>query len=124
MISILLSDNETAATLYGKEHEQAALEQLASVCGITITQPRKVVPRLNKWLVCIPDGLVEAGEGEEAAIVEVKCPYKCAEARLETVAEKDEHFCLELLDHGRLQLRRDHDYYYQVCSHWTLDTEC
>lgn len=119
-----MSDNETAATLYGKEHEQAALEQLATVCGITITQPRKVVPRLNKWLVCIPDGLVEAGEGEEAAIVEVKCPYKCAEARLETVAEMDEHFCLELLDHGRLQLRRDHDYYYQVCSHWTLDTEC
>ena len=71
---LLFKVSETAATLYGKEHEKDALEQLASVCDITITAARKVVPRLNKWLVCIPDGLVEAGEGEEAAIVEVKCP--------------------------------------------------
>ena len=40
-------------------------------------------PNNNSWLlqVCVPDGLIE-----EDKLVEIKCPYKCSSASMETLA--------------------------------------
>ena len=95
--------------MYGKEHEKDAIDHLSKKCNISILDPKKIVPKGLKWLVCIPDGILEGKD----AIVEVKCPYKCSNDILENVAETDENFCLELIN-GELRLRNDHDYFYQV----------
>ena len=99
---------ESEATLYGKEHERVCLTKLENVLGVKIAGGKKVVPRGHRWLVCVPDGLLED------AIVEVKCPFKCREKSFETLAETDQNFCLKLKAGGELGLSHDHDYYYQV----------
>ena len=71
---------------------------------------RKFVPPSQRWLVCIPDGLVE----EEDSIVEVKCPYKCRDQTFQALAETDQTFCLKAGQDGGLGLDEAHDYYYQV----------
>ena len=63
----------------------------------------------HPFLVTIPDGLIEEGK-----IVEIKCPYKCSKETMESLARSDEHFCLKITDNGRLKLKEDHDFYYQV----------
>ena len=88
-IIIILSVSESEATLYGKENEPKALDKLAEVCGLNISEPSKCVPKDQKWLVCIPDGVVRDDEDNIEAIVEVKCPFKCAQVSLETVAKSD-----------------------------------
>ena len=58
-----------------------------------------------------PDALVSCsccGEG----LLEVKCPYKYKVADPATV--KDKNFCLQPNGKGKLQLQKDHNYYYQV----------
>ena len=102
--------SETAATLYGKEHEGEALDKLGEVLGLTILEAKKVVPPAQSWLVCIPDGLLE----EDDSIVEVKCPYKCRDNTFQALAETDQNFCLQVVEGGGLELDQDHDYYYQV----------
>lgn len=82
--------------------------------NITIEKPKKVVPKQYKWLVCIPDGLVvEKDKSGSTSIVEVKCPHKCKDAKLGDVAKSDDVFFLEL-HNGKLRLKKDHDYYYQI----------
>ena len=109
VIHLSVPVRETEATLYGQEHEREAVAQLEDVLGLTVAEGKKVVPRVHRWLVCIPDGLVE-----EDGIVEVKCPYKCQDRTFESLAEIDENFCLKMLPTGELGLDRGHDYYYQV----------
>ena len=82
--------------------------------------------------MCVPDGLID-----EDKLVEIKCPYKCATASMENLARYsdkqysdldffhfdnysifrgDNNFCLTITDSGRLKLKEDHPYYYQVLS--------
>ena len=64
----------------------------------------------KSFLAASPDGLV----GSEA-VVEVKCPFKCADSRLDWVAAHDSSFCLQTDPiTGGLRLKRSHNYYYQV----------
>lgn len=100
--------SESEASLYGKEQEAVCLARLETALGVSIVEGKKVVPRGQRWLVCIPDGLVED------SIVEVKCPYKCRENSFESLAETDQNFCLKVQSSGELGLSQDHDYYYQV----------
>jgi len=100
---------DTEATLYGKEHEKDALKQLEEYLGVTIEEPKKIVDKEHKFLVCIPDGLIGTDQ-----LVEIKCPYKCLRNSMESLAENDAEFCLGLTPTGELRLKRDHNYFYQV----------
>jgi len=67
-----------------------------------------------KWphLGASPDGVVSCtchGRG----VIEVKCPYSHKGETIMNAVVKDRAFCLIEQD-GKLQLRRDHMYYYQV----------
>ena len=109
-----ISVTDTEATLWGKNHESKALETLEKTRNITINQPKKFVPKQYKWMVCIPDGLVvEKDKSGNTCIVEVKCPFRCKDAKLEDVAGTDDDFCLKLWN-GKLRLWKNHDYYFQI----------
>jgi len=100
---------DTEATLYGKEHEKDAVEQLEEYLGVEIVEPKKIVDNEHKFLVCIPDGLIDTDK-----LVEIKCPYKCLKTSMESLAETDDEFCLGTTSNGKLKLKKDHNYYYQV----------
>jgi len=101
------SDNE--ASRWGQEHEKDALKKLEQILGVQVEPPKKFVHKEDKFLVCVPDGLID-----EDKLVEIKCPYKCSSASMETLARGDNNFCLTITDSGRLKLKEDHPYYYQV----------
>jgi len=100
---------DTEATVYGKEHEKDALKQLEEHLNIEIVEPKKVVDKQHKFLVCIPDGLID-----DDKLVEIKCPYKCLTNSMESLAKSDSKFCLGLTSNGQMKLKEDHGYYYQV----------
>ena len=113
-----LVSGDTEATLYGKEHEKDALKQLEEYLGVEIEEPKKIIDKEHKFLVCIPDGLIGTDE-----LVEIKCPYKCLITSMESLAETDKEFCLGLSSNGELKLKREHNYYYPVSyTHLTLPT--
>lgn len=100
---------DTEATKYGKNHEKDAVKKLEQILGVEVEEPKKYVDKENKFLVCIPDGLI----GDDK-LVEIKCPYKCSQATMESLARTDDNFCLQITDSGRLKLKEYHEYYYQV----------
>lgn len=100
-------DNE--ASNYGKLHEKDAVKKLENILGLEIREPKKFVDKEHKFLVCIPDGLLD-----DDKLVEIKCPYKCSTTSMALLAKEDENFCLKVTDTGRLKLKEDHPYYYQV----------
>eukprot|EP00092_Neocalanus_flemingeri_P035623 GFUD01038780.1.p1 GENE.GFUD01038780.1~~GFUD01038780.1.p1 ORF type:complete len:448 (-),score=121.66 GFUD01038780.1:176-1381(-) len=108
---IILFDvtDETVATNYEKEHEKDALKKLELILGVEINEPKKFVDKEHKFLVSIPDGLIDHDK-----LGEIKCPYTCSRNTMESLAKSDQNFCLKLTDNGRLKLKEDHDYYYQV----------
>ena len=100
---------DNPATKYGKDHELEARRKLETILGVEIKSPKKFIDKDNKYLVTIPDGLI----GDDK-IVEIKCPFKCSKTSMENLAKSDGNFCLEMSPDGRLRLREDHEYYYQV----------
>ena len=66
-------------------------------------------------LACSPDGLVDIPR-EEGSIVEFKCPYTTAKEGLDPVSAVKTlktFFCKASVE-GNLELKRRHDYFYQV----------
>ena len=69
----------------------------------------------NPWLVASPDGLVfDPCEDPPQGLVELKNPYTLRDVPLDQAATSCKTFCLEINADGNLQLKRGHDYYYQI----------
>ena len=69
----------------------------------------------NPWLTASPDGLVyDPLEDPPQGLVEFKNPYAVRDITLQEAAATTKTFCLELNSDGKLQLKRGHDYYYQI----------
>ena len=49
----------------------------------------------------------------DQGLVEIKCPHRCQNTSLASAGVQDRSFCLSSND-GKLALRRNHPYYYQV----------
>ena len=64
------------------------------------------------WLAATPDSLVII-DGEDMGCLEVKCPFVCAKKPI-TAAAMEKTFCLHTNSNGELQLKRSHQYFYQV----------
>ena len=79
---------------YGKEKEVEALAELnkfLTETGATTVEPCGLFVDTNKpFLAASPDGVV----GRDA-VVEVKCPLKCADTSLEWLSGHDTAFCLQ-----------------------------
>ena len=102
----------TLSTRWGKENESKAVdeyEQLTSLrtekCGLYIN------PRCC-WLGASPDRIVSDEKENSPGLVEIKCPYSARNMTISEYAEQKSS-CVTLTD-GKLYLRREHPYYYQV----------
>ena len=59
--------------------------------------------RNHKYLVTVPAGLIE-----DDKMVEIQCPVQAARCSMETLANTEEDFCLEMSSDGRLKLKGRH----------------
>ena len=59
-----------------------------------------------------PDGLTECDCCDRKGVLEIKCPFCLKDQSMEE-ASGDKRFCLEKVN-SHFQLKRDHQYYYQV----------
>lgn len=113
---------------YGKDNEKFALADLGDILsdsGLAVENCGLYVDTNKCFLAASPDGVI----GTEA-VVEVKCPLKCVDTRLDWLAKHDQTFCLQPdLVTGGLRLKRNHDYFYQVqgqmhiTKRWMLTVE-
>ena len=62
-------------------------------------------------LAASPDAILEVGE--DKGCLEVKCPYLCANKSIAQIVIESPSFCLQN-DNGMLQLKRNHQYFYQI----------
>ena len=111
----------TEATRWGTQHEDDAkkqyLEHLQSsgYHAATIKESGLVIDNDCPSLACSPDGLVDI-PGEEGGVVEIKCPYAAAKEGLDpfSAASTLKTFFCKAGVAGNLELKRRHDYFYQV----------
>lgn len=84
--------NEKKAVSRYQEWKSASLRRTVSVqeCGLFIDPKRH-------WLAASPDGIVtDKRTGERLLCLEVKCPYKHRDRRVEDACREDPMFCLEI----------------------------
>lgn len=87
-------DNEEKAVHRYQVWKSASLRRpvLVQECGLFIDTQRH-------WLAASPDGIVTDGQtGQWLFCLEVKCPYKHRDRRVEDACREDRNFCLEILD--------------------------
>ena len=64
------------------------------------------VDKETGYLAASPDGVVD-----DMTIVEIKCPLKCRDRKIEDLAKADSSFCLEFSTASGLRLKRQHNFY-------------
>ena len=104
------------ATRWGCSHEKEAFKKYSkemALChqNFTAVQSGLVINPEYPFMGASPDGITQCsccGSG----CLEVKCPY-CKRYDASLSESIDKHSCLEMVD-GKLQLRKSHQYYYQV----------
>ena len=104
------------AIKYGERNEEVAIQ-----CYIKHQEKKGVVLNVKKcglfvnpaipWLAATPDSVIEVGQ--DTGCLEVKCPFVCSNKSFSVAAVEVPSFCLEE-NNGRLQLRRKHQYFYQI----------
>ena len=107
------------AVQWGIDHEAEALK---SYCEATQNSVRNSGLWLHEcgYLGASPDGLIG-----DNIVVEVKCPYRARNKLIDTIAQEDKAFCLEVKD-SSLFLKKNHAYYHQIQGQMYLTgrTEC
>uniref|UniRef100_A0A8C2X669 YqaJ viral recombinase domain-containing protein n=2 Tax=Cyclopterus lumpus TaxID=8103 RepID=A0A8C2X669_CYCLU len=109
---------EAQAVCSYQRMKSAALGRPVSVqdCGLFIDARRS-------WLAASPDGIVTDNRTSQWLLcLEVKCPYKHRDRRVEDACRDDRAFCLELQDKDRREpgtspsyrLKTSHSYYTQI----------
>lgn len=121
--------NGNVATKYGLDMEDSTIQQYVTYqrvnghpntavqnCGLFISEH-------NNWLAATPDGLVQdpSDESHPLGLLEIKNPHSFKDKDFEEACKKSS-FCLEKKENGILQLKRRHDYYFQVqCQLYCVD---
>ena len=92
----------------------------------TVTRTGFHIDRSHNWIGASPDGLVydPSSINDPYGLLEIKCPASAESTSFEDLCSKP-HFFLKNVD-GKFQLKRSHDYYYQVQGqlHVTCRTWC
>ena len=110
---------------WGRTHEvdaqkeyQLYLKDQIGCDNAKLTNTGLFIDTENPCLACSPDALVEIpGAQDPLGVAEYKCPYSIAHANppktaLEAAGEKK--FYCQLSPSGEVQLKENHDYYFQI----------
>ena len=96
-------------------NEQYLLQKKAMSPNITTTKSGLVISVENPWLAASPDGLVhDPSTDPPDGIVEYKNPYVARNMTLTEAMTKVKNFCLVYNKENQLELKKNHDFYYQV----------
>ncbi|CAH1156021.1 unnamed protein product [Phaedon cochleariae] len=96
-------------TKYGTEHEPFAIRQLENDFNVKVETCGMFVDEHDFIFGASPDGLIG-----DNAIVEVKCPKTASKMHpIEAIEKKIIQFCT-LDENTHMQLKHNHNYYYQV----------
>lgn len=91
--------------------EEFGQQVLVQDCGLFIDSQRP-------WLAASPDGIVrDSWTGQRLLCLEVKCPYKHRNRRVEEACRDDPAFCLQIRDGDgppRYCLKTSHSYFTQI----------
>lgn len=97
------------AVRWGCDHEDVALRCFEDVTGFTVKKCGLFIDESKPFVAASPDGVLESQD----ALVEVKCPFTAKDMMVEEAVRKG---LLKFLgfDNGKLMLRDNHNYYYQI----------
>ncbi|XP_050054237.1 uncharacterized protein LOC126549366 [Aphis gossypii] len=95
---------------YGKDTEPEAIVALENQLKIKVNPCGLIIDENFPYLAASPDGIVDGD-----FIVEIKCPFGVKDTKtfLEAINSKKLSFC-RLSNNGKMELKLDHNYYYQV----------
>lgn len=102
---------QSNACKYGTETEPTARKRYEEGEGCTVIRIGLVISKVQGWLCCSPDGLVQAGD--DNILLEIKCPCRC---RDKPICDKEGNLFVDYLHfvNGKLLLKESHSYYTQV----------
>ena len=94
---------------------------LPSMAPQTVKQTGLVL-QSNGYLGCSPDGLVYDYSSKEQGLLEIKCPISAKGVPLSDVAEGSARFCANIGADDKLEQRKNHDNFFQVCEVKAFET--
>ena len=108
----------SVACEYGFKHESEARREYMYMMkkdhtSFKVTECGLVIDPMFPFLGATPDGLVTCGCCGNGSL-EIKCPFSCRKKELKEVAEENSRFFLSQKEDGTLELKQNHQYYYQV----------
>ena len=97
------------------KQQYIAYQELSGHPGTTVQKCGLFISKHNNWLAATPDGIAHdpSNESDPSGLIEIKNPHSFKDKDFEEACTKSS-FCLEKDKNGILQLKRKHDYYYQV----------
>lgn len=123
---ILKVHNIFSVFRWGTEHESTVVEEFTKMMeshhtNLTVRRGGLVINPQYPWLGASPDGILTC----EMGVLEVKAPSSLQNSTLMEKSKEDSTFCLQEVE-GKLSLRRDHQYFYQVQTkiHLTQASYC
>lgn len=96
------------ATLFGKLNESKAILEFSNLYDLNVEPCGIFIHPIHYYLGASPDGIIGSG-----AIIEVKCLAKCQNETPMAAVLGNKVPCAKITN-GRLELKRGHNYYYQV----------
>ena len=80
--------------------------------NLTVSKGGLVITPKYPWLGASPDGILTC-DCHDVGVLEVKAPSSLQGTTMMEKSREDGMFCLQVAE-GKLSLKRDHQYYYQV----------
>ena len=109
---------KSAAYEYGCKHETDARKEYEYAMkqqhqSLSVKESGLILDPMYPFVGASPDGVITCtccGTG----VLEIKCPYSCKNKGLKEVSEEKSWFFLRVTEAGHLELKDNHQYFYQV----------
>ena len=109
---------KSAACEYGCKHETDARKEYEYAMkqqhqSLSVKESGLILDPMYPFVGASPDGVITCtccGTG----VLEIKCPYSCKNKGLKEVSEEKSWFFLRVTETGHLELKDNHQYFYQV----------
>ncbi|KAF0031020.1 hypothetical protein F2P81_017751 [Scophthalmus maximus] len=115
----------TASVAHRIAHCRFRLKSLALARPVTVQDCGLFIDAQRPWLAASPDGIVtDSGTGKWLLCLEVKCPYKHRERRVEDACRDDNAFCLQIQDEATREPGRPPVYRLKTCHSNFTQIQC
>ena len=106
-------NRQTKAMEHGQMYEQIAISAFEKKMDCKVHPSGLFVHIKYGYFAASPDGIATFLSGD-TAVLEVKCPFSAKNLNIEEWRLSQKNICLENKNNGTLQLKRSHNYFYQI----------